>query len=206
MALPISLKTVDSKHLDLFSAELSLSEARPLYFCDTDGDRAGVLWYLRRITVDKVDPQDASREAREMGLRDKEFWLAASTYLESLKPANAGAGPRRPPSESPPRTSPARPSPRTSPPRRRSSRRWTCSMRRSSRRWSFPRPRSVVPEESDGSLRDTAAWRPLAALMITGLGAPLAYWGRSGFPIRSPRQGQSAGSGASTEIASGRVG
>ena len=36
VALPISLKTVDSKHLDLFSAELSLSEARPLYFCDTE--------------------------------------------------------------------------------------------------------------------------------------------------------------------------
>ena len=96
MALPISLKTVDSKHLDLFSAELSLSEARPLYFCDTDGDRAGVLWYLRRITVDKVDPQDASREAQEMGLRDKEFWLAASKYLESLKPADSEAGPPAP--------------------------------------------------------------------------------------------------------------
>ena len=184
VALPISLKTVDSKHLELFSAELSLSEARPLYFCDTNGDRAGVLWYLRRITVDKVDPQDASREAQEMGLRDKEFWLAASKYLESLKPADSETGP--PAARRRARRGRAgRGQAREHPPHDR------CSMPTLKvlnaaivAAMELPEAEEVVPEESDGPSRDSAAWRPLAALMITGLGAPLAYWGRSGFPIR----------------------
>ena len=36
----------------------------------------------------------------------------------------------------------------------------------------LPEAEGLVPDESDGSLRDTTAWRPLAALMLTGLGAP----------------------------------
>ena len=185
VALPISLQTVDSKHLELFSAELSLSEARPLYFCDTDGDRAGVLWYLRRITVDKVDPQDASREAQEMGLRDKEFWLAASKYLESLKPADSEAGPPAPRRRA--RRGPAagRGQARGHPPHdlaRADAEGAQCGDRRgdgaSRRRRKSSRRNRTAPR------RDSASWSPLAALMITGLGAPLAYWGRSGFPIR----------------------
>ena len=184
VALPISLKTVDSKHLDLFSAELTLSEARPLYFCDTNGDRAGVLWYLRRITVDKVDPEDASREAREMGLRDKELWLAASGFLEGLKPAKSEPA-LPPPVGEPAAEKPADLKPAVAPPT--SALEPTLDVLNAAivAAMELPAAEEVVPEEWDGSLRDSTAWRPLAALMLTGLGAPLAYWGRSGFPIRS---------------------
>ncbi len=184
VALPMSLKTVDSRHLDLFSAELSLSEARPLYFCDTTGDRAGVLWYLRRITVDKVDPQDASREAQEMGLRDKQFWLAASKLLESLKPAQSEPA-LPPPVGEPAAEKEAEARPAASP--STSSLEPTLDVLHSAivAAMELPLAEEVVPEESDDSLKDSARWRPLAALMLTGLGAPLAYWGRSGFPIRS---------------------
>jgi protein tyrosine phosphatase (PTP) superfamily phosphohydrolase (DUF442 family) len=181
VALPITQKTVDSRHLDLFSAELSLSEARPLYFCDTHGDRAGVLWYLRRITVDKVDPQDASREAREMGLRDKEFWLAASRYLESLKPAQSEPALPAPVAE-PAEDKPGADKPAATPPM--SSLEPTLDVLHAVivASMDLPEAEEVVPQEAAGSLRESAAWRPLAALMLTGLGAPLAYWGRSGFP------------------------
>ena len=67
IALPISLKTIDREHLARFNFELALGDARPLYFFDRDGDRAGTLWYLRRITVDRIDTQIAHREAEELG-------------------------------------------------------------------------------------------------------------------------------------------
>src|SRR5262249_1275455 len=63
VALPISLKTLDSDHISRFESELSSSDARPIYFCDADGTRAGALWYIRRMTVDKIDQQEATREA-----------------------------------------------------------------------------------------------------------------------------------------------
>ena len=143
-----------------------------------------MLWYLRRITVDKVDPQDASREAQEMGLRDKEFWLAASRYLESLKPAKSEPA-LPPPVGEPAADKPGEAKPADVPPT--SSLEPTLKVLNAAivAAMELPEAEEVVPEESDGSLQDSAAWRPLAALMITGLGAPLAYWGRSGFPIRS---------------------
>ena len=51
-------------------------------------------------------------------------------------------------------------------------------------------------EPAGATPSDSTGWRSYAALVITGLGVPLAYWGRSGFPIRACGQGQSAGSGA----------
>jgi protein tyrosine phosphatase (PTP) superfamily phosphohydrolase (DUF442 family) len=168
VALPVGVKSVDRDLVSRFNFELSLSNARPLYFCDTDGTRAGMMWYIRRLTVDKVDPQVANREAEELGLADKSFWLAASTYLESVNP------PPRPAPE-PPKPAPAvPPKPEdVAPP--------------------APQPQAVVPApgpiaqtvpDVPGSpaLPDPTAWRSVAAMMVTGLGIPLAYWSRSTFP------------------------
>ncbi len=100
VALPINVKTVDADHLDRFNAEVSLAQARPLYFCDTDGTRAGVMWYLRRITVDRVGEPVARRDAEDIGLSDAKFWLAANVF-PPLVPGNRGSR-TRPPSQSPP--------------------------------------------------------------------------------------------------------
>ena len=40
-------------------------------FFDSDGTRAGALWYIRRIANDRVDQQIARREAEELGLTDQ---------------------------------------------------------------------------------------------------------------------------------------
>jgi len=162
IALPITVKTVDAEHVSRFNFELSLSDARPLYFCDTDGTRAGVMWYVRRVTVDKVDPQVARRDAEELGLSDPQFWLAANAYIDGLKSAAAPAP--APAAASPPADDAnAAPAPSA----------------------------AVEPRASDaddarkagvvvyGSPRDSDVWRPLAALAVTGLGLPLAYLGRS---------------------------
>ena len=87
IALPISAKTVDTDHVTRFQFEISLSDARPLYFFDGDGTRAGTMWYLRRVMVDKVDPQVAKRDAEELGLTDPTFWAAANAFLEKAKTA-----------------------------------------------------------------------------------------------------------------------
>ena len=205
VALPISLQTVDSKHLELFSAELSLSEARPLYFCDTDGDRAGVLWYLRRITVDKVDPQDASREAQEMGLRDKEFWLAASKYLESLKPADSKPA-LPPPVGEPAADEPGEAKPADIPPTTLLVPTLKVLNAAIVAATELPEAEEVVPEESDGSLAGERVLASPGGADDHRTGCPAGLLGPIGLPHQVPRQGQSAGSGASTEIASGRVG
>ena len=51
------------------------------------------------------------------------------------------------------------------------------------------------------------AWRPFAAMVLTGLSLPLAYWSRSIVPtILAKTRASLPGTGASTEIASRRVG
>ncbi len=76
--LPVNLKTLDPDRLERFNFELAATEARPLFFFDSDGSRAGALWYIRRVTVDRVDPQLAASRGRgprpegpgRLGLRD----------------------------------------------------------------------------------------------------------------------------------------
>ena len=69
VALPISLKTIDRAHVDRFHFEIAAGEARPLFFFDSDGTRAGALWYIRRIADERIDQQIARREAEELGFR-----------------------------------------------------------------------------------------------------------------------------------------
>jgi protein tyrosine phosphatase (PTP) superfamily phosphohydrolase (DUF442 family) len=181
VALPVSVKTLDADHISRFQFELSLSDARPLYFCDADGSRAGALWYIRRMTVDKVDPQAAAREAEELGLSDKSFWLAATAYLDGLNPPKAAEA--APPEKSAkevfeeaakgdaPRPEPA---PKTSaaPPATQAG-----------------GPSATETAIKPAPVRDTTAWRSFAALAFTGLVAPLAYMGFSALPtLRGTRR------------------
>jgi protein tyrosine phosphatase (PTP) superfamily phosphohydrolase (DUF442 family) len=100
ISLPISLNTLDRDHVSRFEFEISLADARPLYFFDTDGNRAGMLWYVHRMTdgKDSYDAEEAMRQAGEVGLVAEGFRKAARTYLESLKKA---AGPTPAPAAAP---------------------------------------------------------------------------------------------------------
>ena len=183
--LPISVKTVDTDHLHHFNLELSMADARPLYFFDTDGVRAGVLWYIRRLAMDKVDPQVAGREAEELGLRtqNKEFGLAAQSYLESLsaaKPAEHPTAAPEPASTPTPAQAPP-PGPNAAPEPSPSGKPEASIVPRgtlSSLAQLVLEPKPSVPS------RDPTAWRPYAAMLLTGLGVPLAYLSRTGFRRR----------------------
>jgi protein tyrosine phosphatase (PTP) superfamily phosphohydrolase (DUF442 family) len=88
IALPVGPGSIDREHVRRFAYEVAASEARPLYFFDSDGTRSGALWYIRRIANDHVDQQVARREAEELGFSDKTpYWSAVTKYVSSLGPA-----------------------------------------------------------------------------------------------------------------------
>jgi protein tyrosine phosphatase (PTP) superfamily phosphohydrolase (DUF442 family) len=89
ISLPISLTTVDRDHVSRFVFEISLADARPLYFFDADGKRAGMLWYLHRMTDknETYESEEAARQAEELGFGDGAFKQAAQRYLDGLKKA-----------------------------------------------------------------------------------------------------------------------
>jgi protein tyrosine phosphatase (PTP) superfamily phosphohydrolase (DUF442 family) len=189
IALPISLKTLDRDHVARFQFELSLADARPLYFCDGDGSRAGALWYVRRISVDRVSRDIARREAEEIGLNNPGDWIAVTAYLERLdqKPAQAAVPPAAAgaavpqktdaPAQNTSTTAPAGgpPAPQVSknpPPTPIPSQAASETPIKTARQDASPPPFQVDPD----------VWRPCAAMLVTGLAFPLAYWSRSIVP------------------------
>jgi protein tyrosine phosphatase (PTP) superfamily phosphohydrolase (DUF442 family) len=215
VALPVSLKSIDRDHLERFNFELSLSAARPLYFFDGDGTKAGTLWYIRRITLDRVNTQIARREAEDLGLSDQTYWLAATNYLETLE-RSRGATSETPVSAQPSAPEKTVTSPlgdaRTQspgntsepvPPLAAPSKTPTHA---EAQRVGSPAGTTSVPKGEAGAPVagkspeaqhqasaeppapapmapvDTTEWRPLAAMLITGLTFPLAYWTRTAVP------------------------
>jgi protein tyrosine phosphatase (PTP) superfamily phosphohydrolase (DUF442 family) len=81
IALPISLKSIDSDHIKRFNYEIAAADSRPLFFFDTDGSSAGALWYIHRVAIDRVEEQLARREAQELGLANQDYWLAAAEQV-----------------------------------------------------------------------------------------------------------------------------
>ena len=166
---------MDADHVSRFNFEVSLADARPLYFCDADGTRAGVMWYIRRVTVDKVGEIVARRDAEEIGLTDakSQFWLAANVYLSTPEA-------RRP---SPP-PAPDVPTPRSRPPpapapvdRKRPPVRPTAPLERPAAPSAGRRPRIRPTPRRDSATRRPGSRSP--ALVVDRLGIPLAYVGRS---------------------------
>ena len=169
IALPVTPAGINADLLKRFDRELAQAEARPLYFCDADGTRAATLWYLRRVTSDHFDRPTARREAAELGPLAGPFLLAADVYLDGLNPARP-AEPAIAPKPAPSALAPARASVSVLDP-------------------SVERPSAPV------SAADPAGWHPYAALALTALGVPVAYWSRSAFSFRSIRRASLSGPG-----------
>jgi protein tyrosine phosphatase (PTP) superfamily phosphohydrolase (DUF442 family) len=181
IALPVNVRSIDADLVERFNFEVSLSGARPLFFCDADGNRAGAMWYIRRVTVDKVDPQTARKDAEEVGLTDPKFQLAADGYLASIKPAPAAApapAPAPKPAPAPAAPSPAPANPSTP----------ATGANAPEAPSAGPAPAGAAAATSPGHaalLREVvspSSWKPLAAVVVTGLGVPLAFLSRSVIP------------------------
>jgi protein tyrosine phosphatase (PTP) superfamily phosphohydrolase (DUF442 family) len=171
VALPITPETIDAAHIARFQEEITLAGSRPLFFFDADGSRASVLWYLRLVTIDKRDPKDAAQDAEEVGPKDPKYWLAAATYLESLKPAQPAA-PAVPAAPAPaPAAQPESPKP-------------TAALDAAP----SPAPGAtakVEPQATASSAFDSNSWRPYVAMLVAALGVPIAYFGRSALSFPS---------------------
>lgn len=179
IAFPTDLEKLDREHIERFSAELALNDARPLYFFDDDGGRAGAMWFIRRVLTDKVGWEVAHREATEIGLTNAEIWQTVRETVDrqlahaAPQAANANANNTPQPANAPqppvPAETPAEPA-------------------------APPRPTALVEPAKDDLpsvieiIRTTGrdlseAWRPAAALLLTSLSFPLAYFGRSMLPV-----------------------
>ncbi len=87
VAMPIDISKPDAARLAAFRDEITKADNHPLYFFDADGSRAGLLWYVHRLTFDKVDAQLATREAEELGLTEKSAWANATRLLDAVRSA-----------------------------------------------------------------------------------------------------------------------
>jgi protein tyrosine phosphatase (PTP) superfamily phosphohydrolase (DUF442 family) len=175
LALPITPAAFDADHINRFNAELDQSDARPLYFFDTEGDRAGGLWYVRRLTVDhvKVDAKTAVQEAKELGLSVHSTWVAATSYIEHLaisNPASSSAS-EAASTTAAPQPAGASQAPRSPTPE---SKRATTDLTAGT---------AAPAAQPESALSDPTAWRPFAAMILSTLGVPLAYWSRSVFSL-----------------------
>jgi protein tyrosine phosphatase (PTP) superfamily phosphohydrolase (DUF442 family) len=197
VALPISLKSIDRAHVDRFHFEVAAGEARPLFFFDSDGTRAGAFWYIRRITSEKIDHQIARREAEELGLTDKRYWAAATNYVAGLggprtTATSADPGQSSAPSASSSQTDQnqaqagARPTAAQVPATPEVSQSKADTGKVAPARASAAsntQGDQTVPRRANSitsSAPDlTLAWRPLAAMVLSGLALPLAYWSRT---------------------------
>ncbi len=185
--LPITADSFNQANLDRFYAELSEADNRPLFFFDSDGSRAAALWYVKQVTVDHDDEQAALSEVKELGPIDTPYWLAATAYLDRLKPKPAEA-PVRPEEPSPAATpAPDVDQPQNPPPVQVEQKPQTSLDLESLKKAAA----AILPtlssrtEEATVVAQDPTAWRPYAALILTGLGVPLAYFSRSALNVRS---------------------
>ena len=211
VALPISLKAIDRDQINRFNYEITAGEARPLFFFDTDGSRAGALWYIRRRTVDQVDDPIARREGELLGLSGPTAWLTATDCLAKLSgvptsapasrprsgdasspppatprpgepaanpPAAAEAPPRNPDPPQPAAT--AQPTPVTAAAARLEAK--TANLAPASSSSSVTTDGSTHAEPTSARSLDPMTWRPIAAMLLTGLSLPLAYWTRTLVP------------------------
>ncbi|MDR3619583.1 MAG: hypothetical protein P4L85_09550 [Paludisphaera borealis] len=175
VAFPVKLDNLNREQLDRFSFELSLNDARPLYFFDDDGRRAGAMWYIRRILTDKVSPDIARREAEELGLNDAASWkLVQDASDRQLAPRTSAPAA---PAPAPATTAPAAPTPAPKP----------ATPPQAAAPSAALTPVADAIRETESLVRasfagDSDAWQPFAAMVLTGLTFPLAYFSRTVIP------------------------
>lgn len=156
--IPLNPRSIDADAVARFEEVLADRSTRPVYFCDADGDRAGLAWYLHRVAVDRMAPDLASREAEQIGLSDPKILLNATDYLRRRKADVSNPTDDRPDVPPPPP-------------------RGTTDVDPASLMPAFPEPTLLPDEPPKGAT--TFQWESYTMPMAALLCAPLAYWGRA---------------------------
>ena len=86
--LPVESDQIDKPEiLAQFAAEIAKDPARPIYFFDTDGSRASVLWYLHMVAYQNASPESAKRTAGDIGPKNSVFWSKATAAIPAARAA-----------------------------------------------------------------------------------------------------------------------
>lgn len=163
LALPVKLEKLTLEKIERFQRELDQETARPIYFFDGDGSRAGAMWFVASLArhKERLDLTNARREAKELGLIDAKAWGLAESQAKSLLDPKRDS------------TAPADHAAATAPPQ-------TGAFPEADAETAAPAVVDVVGSKFATPIN----WQPYAAMLITILGVPLAFWSRSGFPLR----------------------
>ena len=198
LPLPFAVDPINPARLDRFNEVLAQANIRPIYFCDGDGRRAGLAWYLRLRLSDKVDAASARKQAEKIGLVAADLpgadrFLADRTVVPG-RVTSASAAPRVTWGD----LEPVAPAPAPAPAPAVvvvSEPAIVAAMIPPAGPVTLPPTPSLPSIESrSGVGRDqpfdrNASWRPVAALVLSGLGVPLAYWSRTALgQMRTPRR------------------
>ena len=170
--IPFAANPISLTRLSRFNELVNQNDQRPLYFCDTDGRRAGLIWYLRLRSKDREEAVSARTKAEELGLVAGDL-VEAEKFLQlnfaSLFPAIA-------PTVDPVLQQTSLVAPVPSVPA-------VSHAHKELARKKSDFSTTAVPFEK------TPSWRPAVALVLSGLGVPLAYWSSSTLlQKRAPRR------------------
>lgn len=181
--LPTPIDQLNPDSFRRFQEEIDQAGARPLYFCDADGSRAAALWYAYRIQHDKVNPTIARRDAEIVGPLSPESRAKAES-LALVPPPPTSETPAAPAPAPAPATSPA-PTESNTPPSPVTD---TANPADVPATASASDAEPVASTPSPDIPTDPTAWRPYAALFLSILVVPLAYWSSSSLSLgRSAR-------------------
>jgi protein tyrosine phosphatase (PTP) superfamily phosphohydrolase (DUF442 family) len=158
--LPLTPEMLNEALVTRFEDEISRAGSRPLYFFDADGSRPAALWRLHLLARGTPEA-DADAAVAEIGPIEPKLRDAMTRLLAARKPKSAAAEPTptavvEPAAPTPTAAVPAIPAPLPS----------------------LPVARTAPPSEPVPTT-DPTAWRPYAAMLLTGLSVPLAYFGRT---------------------------
>ena len=183
VAIPFSVDTINASRLARFNDLLGQVDQRPLYFCDADGRRAGLIWYLRLRSLDREERAMAQAKAEEIGLDAADIdaaekFLKVNFALTDAEPILPGFLTLQPTGAADPGVVTASASiPTVAAP-------------------IVPMQPLARTDSAKGEARNTIewsdpgpTWKPVAALVLSGLGVPLAYWSKSNLgQRRGPRR------------------
>jgi protein tyrosine phosphatase (PTP) superfamily phosphohydrolase (DUF442 family) len=163
VVLPVTPETLDEIVVTRFEDEIAQAGNRPLFFFDADGSRPAALWRLH-LLARGVSEAEADAAVAEIGPSEPRLREAVARYLSAHKPRTAAADPE----PAAPADPPVKPAVHTE------------TAAPSATAPDLPLANAAAaPEPAPSTVSDPTAWRPYAAMILTGLSVPLAFFGRT---------------------------
>jgi uncharacterized protein (TIGR01244 family) len=83
--VPFNVASPDPQMVDHFLAAVTAPGNQPAFIHCSGGGRAAMMWYIKRVMLDKWDTDRAMEEATQLGLNGDALKNFAASYLQSHK-------------------------------------------------------------------------------------------------------------------------